>query len=240
MADVLKTYMDNAAGECSLAAPSVFYNNTDTSYAQLKRYMYRTAEELRQRHDWAYLTRDQSISGADTDTYALADDFDRMCRRNTPDDPAVWSSTLQRPYYPVVSNAEWTVLTALGGSHYGYRVVGSNIQFTETVATGTTIKLAYISKSWILNGGNPTQTWSSDADYTKLPGILIEMGTTWRWRRKRGLEFSSYQGEYEMELSRRSNDDRNIRVIHFGSNASAEAFRSPYDGVDVPTLGPAP
>ena len=35
--DVLKDWMDNAAGECSLAIPSLFATNTGTSYPTDKR-----------------------------------------------------------------------------------------------------------------------------------------------------------------------------------------------------------
>lgn len=236
--DLLKTAMDNAASECSLAAPSLFATNTQDSYVQLKRYMYQAAEELLQRIDWANCTLDGSFSGADTDTYTLASDFKRLVRRDEEDDPAVWSDSMRRAFKPVTSNGQWTVITSMGPTpSYGYRVVGPNMEFTQDIATGETVTYAYVSKGWILSGASRVSVWADDADTTYLPSRLIELGTIWRWRRKRGLEFQSYQGEFEIELSRYANDDRSIRKISFGEKVGA---RSPYANLPVPTLGPDP
>lgn len=231
--------MDDAAAECSLAVPSLFATNTTTNYTQLKRYMYSTAKELLQRIDWANCTLDETLTGDGTNTIALPADFSRVVRRDEEDGPAVWSDSMRRAFRPVTSNGEWTVLTSLGPTpSYGYRIVGSNIEFTQDIAIGDTITLSYVSKGWISHSSARQATWDDDADLTYLPPRLIELGTTWRWRRKRGLEFSSYQGEFEIELSRLSNDDRSIRKISFGGKVDSGG--SPYRNLPVPTLGPDP
>lgn len=236
--DLLKTAMDNAAGECSLAAPSVWVSNTDTNYAQLKRYMYDVAREFVRRVDYTELTRDITITGDGGDTYPLQADFERLPRKDSEDDPAVWSDGMQRAFYPVTSNGQWTALQSRGpASSYGYRVVGSNIQFTQTIASGDTNTLAYVSNYWISSGGERVGVWGTEEDLTFIPGKIIELGVTWRWRRKRGLEFASYQGEYEIELSRYANDDRGIRKIRFGQRALPP---TPYSNLPVPLLGPDP
>lgn len=236
--DTLKSAMDDAATECSLNVPSLFATNTTASYAQLKRYMYSTAKELLSRHDWAVLTLDQTITGDGGDTYDLAADFGRLTRRDEVDEPAVWSDGMQRVYRPVTSNGGWTVLTSMGAAGtYGYRVVGTQIQFTQNIAASETVTVSYVSNAWISSAGSKVATWADDADFTYLPARLIELGTTWRWRRKRGLEFASYQGEFEMEFSRFANDDRSIRKISFGQRM---AVNSPYANLPVPELGPDP
>lgn len=240
MADLLKTAMDDAAAECSLAVPTVFATNTTDSYVQLKRYMRQTADELLGRIDWAALTLDATITGDGTDTYDLPSDFKRLVRRDEEHDPAVWSDDMRRAFRPVTSNGQWTVLTAMGPTpSYGYRIVGSTIQFTQVLAVGETATMAYVSNAWIESSGTPTASWTDDADYTLLPPKLIELGTTWRWRRKRGLEFSSYQGDFEIQIARLSNDDRSIRKISFGETVG-KSGTSPYDGLPVPLLGPDP
>lgn len=236
--DVLKDWMDNAASECALSVPSLFATNTTTSYTQLKRYMYDTARELLERHDWANCTIDYSITGTGTDTYALPSDFKRLTRSDDDAQPAVWSDDMRRAFKPITSNGQWTVLQSVGPTPiYGYRVVGANIEFSQDIATGETVTISYVSTGWISHSSARTDEWANDADLTYLPGKLIELGTIWRWMRKRGQEFSSYQGEYEMILSRMVTDDRGQRVINMG-----EAMRqaSPYDALPVPILGAAP
>lgn len=236
--DVLKTAMDDAAAECSLAVPSAFFSNTTDSYVQLKRYMRQTAKELLERIDWANCTVDYVLAGAGSDTFALPDDFQRLTRSDDPDQPAVWSDGMRRSFSPVQSNGQWTVIQSYGPTpSYGYRIVGSDIQFTQSIAVGDSVTISYVSKGWISHAGDRTEDWEDDADLTYLPSRLIELGTTWRWRRKRGLEYASYQGEFEIELSRYANDDRSIRKISFGQKASGG---SPYRNLPVPTLGPDP
>lgn len=236
--DVLKTAMDDAAAECSLAVPSVFATNTADSYTQLKRYMRQTAKELLERIDWAGCTLDYTLTGADSDTFVLPADFLRLTRSDDEDKPAVWSDSMKRAFVPVTSNGQWTVLQSSGPTpSYGYRVVGPNIEFTQPIATGESVTISYVSNGWISSSGSRASAWADDADFTYLPARLIELGVTWRWMRKRGLEFASYQGEFEIELSRYANDDRGTRVIQFGQRISGG---SPYRNLPVPTLGPDP
>ena len=236
--DVLKTAMDDAAAECSLAVPTLFATNTTDSYVQLKRYMRQTAKELLERHDWANITLDGTITGTGASSYALESDFMRLTRSDAEDKPAVWSDDMQRGFLPVTSNGQWTVLQSNGPTpSYGYRIVGSNIEFTQPIAVGETVTYSYVSTGWISSSGSRASAWADDADLTYLPSRLIELGVTWRWMRKRGLEFASYQGEFEIELSRYSNDDRGTRVIQFGQRS---AGGSPYRNLPVPTLGPDP
>ena len=238
MSDVLKTAMDNAATECSLAAPSLFATNSTSSYVQLKRYMNQAAAELLNRHDWARLTIDGTVTGTGATTYALASDFHRLVRRDEEHDPAVWSDDMRRAFRPVQSNGEWTVLQSMGPTpSYGYRIVGDNIEFTQAIASGDTVTYAYVSKKWIEHSSSGSESWADDADFTYLPPRLIELGVTWRWKRFRGLEFQSYLGEFEIEYARATQDDRGLRKISMGSRPRPA---SPYDGLPVPVLGPDP
>lgn len=238
--DVLKDAMDDAAAECSLAVPSLFATNTQTSYVQLKRYMYSTARELLSRIDWASCTLDETLTGDGTNVIALPSDFGRVVRRDEEDGAAVWSDGMRRAFKPFNSNGEWTVVRSMGPTpSYGYRIVGSNIEFTQDIALGDTITLSYVSKDWISHASARAAEWTDDADLSYLPIRLIELGSVWRWRRKRGLEFSSYQGEFEIELTRASNDDRSIRKIRFGQSPN-NTGGSPYRNLPVPTLGPDP
>lgn len=236
--DLLKTAMDDAAAECSLAVPSVFATNTGDSYAQLKRYMRQTAKELMERIDWANITLDGTITGDGGAIYPLPSDFFRLTRSDDPDKPAIWSNSMRRSFAPVTSNGQWTVILSYGPTpSYGYRVVGSNIEFTQNIAVGEELTYSYVSTGWISSASTRVATWATDADFTYLPARLIELGTTWRWMKKRGLEYASYQGELEIELSRLANDDRGIRKISFGQKAYGG---SPYRNIPVPTLGPDP
>lgn len=230
--DLIKDSMDDVARECGVAVPSLWATNTDDTYMTLKQFMRQTAKELLERIDWQRCTYTESITGTGTDTYALPSDFQRPTRGPN----SVYGNAPHWSYIPVTSNGDWTQLLSWGaGSTYYYRFTGNSIQFSQTINSPDTIAVAYVSKNWIDSSGTPTDTWTDDAQESYLPGRLIELGTTWRWKRKQGLEFSSYQGEYETELTRYSNDDRSQQLISFGK-VIPDRLITPYDLWTPPLL----
>lgn len=232
--DIIKDVMDDVARECGSTVPSLWATNTEDTYMQFKMYLRQCADELLQRIDWQAVTLNEVYTGTGTDTYALPSDFKRPTRdRNT-----VYGNSPQRwAFAPVTTNGNWTQLQSWGAlSTYLYRFTGSNIQFSQTINSPDEITLAYVSTNWISSGGSPTSTWTNDADLTYLPGSLLYLGSVWRWKRKMGLEYASQQGEYEAELSRYSQDDRQQQIISF-NKSYPDRLITPYD-LTPPLLGP--
>lgn len=233
--DLIKDTMDDVARECGVAVPSLWASNTDDTYQQLKMYMRQAASELLERIDWQDCTLNQVITGAATDTYLLNTDFKRPTRdRNT-----VYGNSPQRwAFAPITSNGDWTQLQSWGAlSTYFYQFTGESIQFSQTINSPDEITLSYITKNWINASGTRASTWVNDTDTSYLPSRLLEIGTTWRWKRKMGLDYQSLLGEYETELTRRSADNRQQQSISF-NKSYPDRLITPYD-LTPPLLGGA-
>ena len=234
--DLIKDSMDDVARECGVAVPSLWAANTDDTYMQIKMYLRQTANELLDRIDWQNCTLNQVITGTATDTYALETDF----KRPTRDKNTVYGNSPQRwAFAPITSNGDWTKLESWGAlSTYFYRFTGTNIEFSQTINSPDEITLSYVTKNWISSASVRVATWTTDLDETYLDGSLLYLGTTWRWKRKMGLDYASMMGEYETELSRRSADDRQRQKVDF-NKSYPDRLITPYD-LSPPLLGPAP
>ena len=49
-----------------------------------------------------------------------------------------------------------------------------------------------------------------------MPRTVVESGTVWRYRERRGLPYLDKYNEYEAKMARLSNDTRARRVVSFG------------------------
>jgi hypothetical protein len=235
--DLIKDSMDDVARECGVAVPSLWAANTDDTYQSLKMYMYQTARELLQRVDWQLCNLNQVITGTGVDTYALNSDFKRPTRGTN----TVYGNSPQRwAFAPITSNGDWTKLQSWGAlSTYFYQFTGTDLQFSQVINSPDEITLSYITKNWISSGGSRTDAWTTDLDLSYLPVELLYLGTVWRWKRKQGLDYASIMGEFETELTRYSNDDRNQQKISFNKTLP-DRLLTPYDITPPGILGPAP
>lgn len=224
--DIIKDAMDDVARECGVSVPSLWASNTDDTYQQLKMYMRQTAAEMLDRIDWQNCTLNEVITGAATDTYALPTNF----KRPTRDGNTVYGNSPQRwAFAPITTNGDWTQLQSWGAlSTYFFRFTGTDIQFSQTINSPDEITLAYVTKNWIFSGSSRTDTWTADTDTSYLPVSILQLGCIWRWKRKMGLDYASILGEYETELSRASQDDRQQQSISF-NKTMPDRLITPYD-----------
>lgn len=220
VAGTISALMDNVAGDCSVNPPSVWSTATQLTYTEAKRFLFQAAGEILQRKDFAATTFDASFAGDGVSgSFDLPADFLRLTR----DDGAVLElSPNRRACTPIRTNASWTYLESRGAIGVGrwYRVVGNQIEFFQTLPDGGQIVASYVTTQWIMGGSAKSSDWSSESDTPMLPARLLELGTIWRWRRKKGMAYADQQIEYEMELSRRANDDRGQQVIDMNGPAN--------------------
>ena len=214
--------MDVAARQCSLAVPALWTTNTQTSYMELKDFLYETTDELLDRVDWPpNVSATATLSGTGATTYSLPSDFRRVHR----DEMAVFETTnTRRMCVPVPQDGTWEYLNEVGsaGAYRYFRIEGDEeagftIDFFRALDSGETVKVQYVKDRWLKTGGNDSKTWTTDDDTLLLPRRLIELGVVWRFRRRKGLGYQDVYSEYEMRLSRAANDYRNRRKISFGN-----------------------
>lgn len=220
--------LDRIARQTSVAVPSSWITATLKDQVELREdFLLETVEDIAARLDLPSpigketdLTGGSGTINADgSETFTLPTDFVRTQR----DELALYDVDQDRPCIPITNTGDWNMLTDTGaaGAIKYYRVKGYDGNFTIDIynapGTGSVIKLAYISKNWLATaGGVEGYTFANLDDVLLFPRRVVEAGTVWRFRERRGLPYMDKLNEYEALIARLSNDARGRRIVNFG------------------------
>jgi len=192
--------LDRIARQCSVKAPS-------------------TVDDILERVDLGEpITKTTTITADGSENYALPSNFKRLTRSEL----AVYDDQQDRAGVPVTNSGEWTYIKDLGtaGITRFYRVKGYEGNYTIDIyrnpETGEDLSVHYVSTVWITNASTEKSEFTDPDDTLLLPRRLVESGTVWRFRERRGLPYEDKFAEYEMLMNRALIDSRNLRTIQFG------------------------
>ncbi len=230
--------LTRAAAQCSVTLPSSWSGSTDPTILELRDFLEETAEDILDRVDCPQpLSATATITGTGVEEYDLPADFKRLHR----DHYAVYEGNrTRRPCMPVSQDGAWEYLKELGsaGAYRYYRTHGYDgnfkIDFYRELGTGEAAIVNYVSKNWVVNAGDHKAEFSNDNDNCMFPRKLVEAGIVWKFRERKGLDFTAKSQEYEIQLTRYINDNRTQRVVSFGP---AETLK-PWD-IPVPDFIPS-
>lgn len=210
--------LNRIARHCSISAPSSWITATADEYLEIRDDFWRECvDDLLDRVDWPQPVGAQvTITGTGVATYALPADFRRLQRNAY----SVYDVQLDAPGIPVATDGDWVELldSGIAGADRFYRLLGYDgaweIEFEG--APDTDITLSYVSKNWMATGdGVVGSAFTADDDVLILPDRLVEVGTIWRWRERRGLPFQDKYNEFTALLARYHNDVRGRRKVSF-------------------------
>ena len=209
--------LNRIARHCSIQAPSSWITATADEYLEIRDdFLRECVDDLLDRVDWPQPVGAQiTISGTGAATYALPADFRRLQRNPY----SVFDETLDAPGIPISTDGDWVELldSGIAGADRFYRIKGYDgawsIEF-ESPPTSDII-LSYVSNNWMAAGGVPGKMFTSATDVLILPDRLVEVGTIWRWRERKGLPFADKYQEFNMLLGRYLNDVRGLRSVSF-------------------------
>ena len=182
------------------------------------------------------VSKTATITGTGVETYNLPANMARLHRGKY----AVYERLrTRRDCVPVPDDGTWEYMKELGtaGAYRFYRLQGYDgaytIGFYRPLETGVTVVVSYVSTVWIASGGTEKTAFTAAEDNCLLPRKVVEDGIVWRFRRRKGLDYSDVQADYEMQLANLSNDTRTRRTVSFG----AVPIRAPWD-VPIPDYIP--
>jgi hypothetical protein len=82
--------------------------------------------------------------------------------------------------------------------------VGKNFIVAPTPASPSDLVFMYITKNIAVDAnGNPVTQFTQDNDVPLVDQDLIELALAWRWRQKKGLDFTAEMAEYLGTLNQR-------------------------------------
>lgn len=213
--------LNRIARQCSVETPSSWLTTSDASAVELRDdFLLETVDDILDRVDLpSPIGKETDITGDGSVNYSLPSDFMRIKRNEF----AVYDNLLDRPCIPITTDGEWTYQVDIGtaGVLRYYRVKGYDenwtIDFEDAPASGTTITVHYMSNLWMANSsGTAGSEFTDAADVLLLPRRLIEAGTVFRYRERKGLPFLAKYNEYEALLARTTNDRLGRKVINMG------------------------
>ena len=84
-------------------------------------------------------------------------------------------------------------------------VIVPQIEFFPVLGVGEVITFVYAQGGWITNAAGqqyPTPAWQADSDLSLISERLIRLGAVWRWKRRKGFDYSEEMNDYEGALDR--------------------------------------
>ncbi len=222
--------MDRAGRMCSLTSTG-WLADTALEAMELKDFLSQTVDDIRDRATPPLnASKVTTITGDGSEDYDLPSDVWRLHR----DVLSVQeTSSAQRACYPITDPGYWEFLQSRGFAGAGryYRLQGYpgayRIGFLSALTSGVTALVSYVSTVWIMNGTDEASDWTSEADVCMFPRRLVESGIVYRFRQRKGLVYEDVRAEYEILMSRYSNDARAVRRVQFGGRAKFNPFAVP-------------
>ncbi len=183
-------------------APTAAVSSTDPAVLQMVSLMEQEGQDQATRYAWQSLQKQGNFT-----TVALlfqgyleptiAPGFDYIIN------DTIWNRTLRRPVYGPNTQQEWQQRQAMqiNGPFNSYRIWMDGIWFDPTPAAGQNCYFEFQTKNWINTfAGSTAQTFSDDRDTPVLSDQLIILGTMWRWKQQKGLDFKADFDIYEKRL----------------------------------------
>lgn len=175
------------------------------------------AIDMARSYDWRKLTEISTITGNGTnDVFPLPSDYDRMVNASTVDEPGTWFWG----YTPINTVNDWMSFKSSGafpGSPGAWIILGDGFHFSPTPALNQKAWFPYISKNVVTGtGGADKDQFTSDTDTFKLDERTLVLGTIWRWKEQKGLEYAEDMQSYELSLSQEQAKDKGARTYAVG------------------------
>jgi hypothetical protein len=184
-----------------ILAPNAVVTSTDPQVIQLLELSLEEGREQLSRYSWQALQKEATFTTVATQLQttlaAITTGFEWIVN-NT-----IWNRSLRRPVYGPDSEQDWQQSQAMqiNGPFNRFRIISGAINFYPVPTAGQTCAFEYISNAWITtNLGVGSSTWTSDLDTTVLDEQLVILGTVWRWKAAKGLQYAEDFRKYEARL----------------------------------------
>lgn len=187
----LLTIAQTVATNASIDPPDSVQTSDDDNI-KLVQFINEAGQECARRVDWSNLRKGINVPGTGFDApYDLPSDYMRLVRGMS---VAVGMIAVRGG----LSADEWFSIEQQMGTPRYYRMSGKTISFYPYPAETTTVRLQYISSSWV--SGDKSEM-SANEDTALIDENLIAKGAIWRFRRHIGADYQDQLAEFEAVLA---------------------------------------
>ena len=201
----LLTMIQGVAQDLGLPTPTTVVGNPDVQVTQLLQIAQREGRDLASRFPWTKMVLSNTFTiaaaqdqGLMNGTVVSTSDFDYIIPES------FWNRTTTMPIRGPLSFTEWEALQAIPvtGPFPFYLLRDGHLYLSPTPAVGTqTGAFEYKSTFWCeSNAGVGRAAWAADSDIGRLDENLMSLGITWRWLKRKGLDYGEDFQTYEKRL----------------------------------------
>lgn len=193
--------LQTACRRIGILAPNAAVSSTDPQIIQLLSLSEEEGQEQAARYQWqalqteaTFTTLAAQVQGA---LSVIAPGFNYIVN------DTIWNRTAQTPVYGPQSQPDWQQAKAMqiNGPFSSFRIINDVINFYPIPTAGDTCAFEYQTSNWITTSTASTSAlWTNDADTSKLNDNLVILGTIWRWKQAKGLDYDEDFSKYERQI----------------------------------------
>ena len=198
----LLTLMRRVSLQSSLPVFDTIVSNTDRTVIELLNAAHEAGEEITRRAEWSMLYAEDTVPALAT-SRTLPTGFHRLIQGGA----ISYAASPFTPILPVKAADVWLAISNAPSAQPYYFIKSGAIRFSPAIPTGGAL-VRYVTGNWISSNGSPVSTFATDADTPYFTEPLLALGTLWRYKRMKGLQFDDIEAEFEAELAREIAADR--------------------------------
>jgi hypothetical protein len=204
--------------------PTTVVNSTDVQVQQLYALCNEELEEMSKGFQWQVLTKGYSFVTTATAIQATAipSDWSSFVPET------MWNQSMAWPIMGPLSEQDWQNIQAnlpAGPIPTYYRMIENTYYLTPTPTAGQTVAYSYVSLNCVLSNLGAEQTsYLADTDTAKISERIISLGTRWRFKAAKGLDYAEDLRTYEREKAIMQGKDRGMKNI----NMSYQGWGRPF------------
>jgi hypothetical protein len=236
MARALLDICEDAVNRIGLEQPRLIATADRPLARQLRAHLEAAARDMIRREDWPVMERVHSFTSVAAESQLVMStsvpDFKRMVD-NT------FINTTSQVWYKPIDPTEHARLDLYGGPiglNDRYRIRGDEILFPQNTTGGESCRFEYIS-SWYTKdstGIDRKARPTADDDLILLDDEAIILGTIWRWKAAKGLEYGESFNDYERHMQELVGSKIERQPLSMSPSISNSLHQSPI-GLVIPT-----
>jgi hypothetical protein len=198
-----------------ITSPNVAFASQDPQIQQLLEISNEEGQDLADRYQWQALQLEALFTTVATQIQGAMSTIAPGCKWVV--NETIWDRTLRRPVYGPRSLQDWqeAKAIAINGPFSSYRIINDSINFYPTPAAGDSCAFEYITKNWISTStASSSDVWTNDADTPRLDDQLIILGTIWRWKQIKGLDYAEDYAKYERRVTNAISHDGGKPILY--------------------------
>lgn len=203
--DTLLTMVQASCDEMGIVSPAILIGNTDRQAKQLLALANRNIREIAAQAGpnggWPILRKEWVFNlQVGVDNYDFPTDLAYFMPSTA------WDRSFRWQLLGPLDAQEWQVLKS-GISPVGprvrFRMMAGKIYFDPVPSSTDTIVFEYYSNAWCLSAASVPQTkFQADTDTIQLDDDVFNLGLQWRFKQKKGLDYSEEKRMYDDALDR--------------------------------------